>query len=72
MKSTKRKKVDIVRWYEDKPNCEKQENSNKFLAVFEDGTIYTFYKGNDDKSEKTSSGGKKLVAKQEIKLTWVN
>lgn len=62
-----------MRWYEDMPNNgDKKENSNKFLVVFEDGTIYTFYKGNDDRSEKTKDGGKELRAKQELKLNWVN
>ena len=48
VKCTKKKKVDIVRWYEDNPSAPQRENTNKFLVVFEDGVIYTFYKGNDD------------------------
>ena len=47
-KSTKKKKVELVRWYEEPINVPKPSNTNKFLVVFEDGTIYTFYKENPD------------------------
>ena len=36
----KKKRVEIVKWFE--PLNEK-ENVNKFLVVYEDGTIYIFY-----------------------------
>ena len=55
-KSTKKKKVELVRWYEEPINVPKPSNTNKFLVVFEDGTIYTFYKENPDiEVEKVSS-----------------
>lgn len=36
----KRRRVEIVKWFE--PISE-EENVNKFLVVYEDGTIYIFY-----------------------------
>lgn len=36
----KRRRVEIVRWFE--PHSE-EENVNKFLVVYDDGTIYVYY-----------------------------
>lgn len=36
----KRRRVEIVKWFE--PISE-EENVNKFLVVYDDGTIYIFY-----------------------------
>lgn len=41
----KRKRIEIVKWFEPK-NAE--QNVNKFLVVYEDGTIYIFYVKNED------------------------
>lgn len=50
----KRRRVEIVKWFE--PISE-EENVNKFLVVYEDGTIYIFYTSaqtvEDDKLTKT-------------------
>jgi hypothetical protein len=54
-KSTKKKKVEMVKWYEEGINVSKPSNTNKFLVVFEDGTIYTFYKENPDTTENNRS-----------------
>ena len=37
----KRKKVTMVKWFE---AYNEGVNSNKFIAVFEDGTMYVFFK----------------------------
>jgi hypothetical protein len=44
----KQKKVSIVKWFE--PLSE-GKNSNKFLVVFEDGTIYVYFKDSNQTSE---------------------
>jgi hypothetical protein len=36
----KKRRIEIVKWFE--PSSE-EENVNKFLVVYEDGTIYIFY-----------------------------
>ena len=36
----KKRRVEIVKWFE--PSSE-EENVNKFLVVYEDGTIYIYY-----------------------------
>eukprot|EP00352_Strombidinopsis_acuminata_P005847 CAMPEP_0176368368 /NCGR_PEP_ID=MMETSP0126-20121128/22539_1 /TAXON_ID=141414 ORGANISM="Strombidinopsis acuminatum, Strain SPMC142" /NCGR_SAMPLE_ID=MMETSP0126 /ASSEMBLY_ACC=CAM_ASM_000229 /LENGTH=99 /DNA_ID=CAMNT_0017726577 /DNA_START=695 /DNA_END=994 /DNA_ORIENTATION=+ len=45
---TKQKRVEHVKWFQ-APNG--TTNSNKFLAVFEDGTIYVFMKEFDNKDD---------------------
>lgn len=47
----KRRRVEIVKWFE--PLNEK-ENSNKFMVVYEDGTIYVFYVKNDKDNDLTA------------------
>jgi len=44
----KQKKVSIVRWFE--PLSE-GKNSNKFLVVFEDGTIYVYFKDSNQQKD---------------------
>lgn len=41
----KRKRIEIVKWFEPK---DAEQNVNKFLVVYEDGTIYIFYVKNED------------------------
>jgi hypothetical protein len=48
----------MVKWYEEGINVSKPSNTNKFLVVFEDGTIYTFYKENPDIMENEQSSQK--------------
>ena len=45
----KKRKVELVKWFE--PYSE-SENVNKFLVVFDDGSIYIFYTNQDSKAEK--------------------
>ena len=52
-KNRKPKKVTLVKWFE--PSVE-GENNNKFAAVFEDGSIYVFFK--DSKHTQDSSKDK--------------
>lgn len=37
----KKRKVDHVRWFE---SMHENQNSNKFIVVFEDGTFYVFFR----------------------------
>ena len=48
------KKVILVKWFE---ASEVGENTNKFIVVFEDGTIYVFFR--DTKSP--AAGEQKIV-----------
>lgn len=41
----KKRRIEIVKWFE--PLSEK-DNSNKFIVVYEDGTIYVFFVKNSD------------------------
>ena len=50
----KKRKVTHVKWFE--PYSE-GENSNKFLTVFEDGTIYIYFRD----SRHTDETGRQLV-----------
>lgn len=43
----KKRKVELVKWFE--PYSE-SENVNKFLVVFDDGTIYVFYTNQDSQA----------------------
>lgn len=36
----KKRRVEIVKWFEP---YNQEENVNKFIVVYEDGTIYIFY-----------------------------
>lgn len=44
----KKRRVEIVKWFE--PSSE-EENVNKFLVVYDDGTIYIFYTKPNQKEE---------------------
>jgi len=64
----KRRRVEIVKWFE--PLSEK-ENSNKFIVVYEDGTIYVFYvkKDEDQKAAKLLQIDGKDVSVEKIVST---
>jgi hypothetical protein len=55
-----------VRWFE--PSSE-QENVNKFLVVYDDGTIYVFYTTSSTATNGTGSGVQ-TQAKEEMVLTF--
>jgi hypothetical protein len=44
----KKRKVEIVKWFE--PSSE-EENVNKFLVVYDDGTIYIFFLKQNQKDD---------------------
>lgn len=44
----KKRKVTHVRWFEP---LNEGENNNKFLAVFEDGTIYVYFRDSRHSNE---------------------
>ena len=49
----KKRKVVMVKWFE---SFTEGQNPNKFIIVFEDGTLYVFFKDslmNNDKANKT-------------------
>lgn len=46
--SRKKKKVTLVKWFEP---LREGENCNKFVVVFEDGTIYVFFKDSKQNSQ---------------------
>jgi len=59
----KRRRIEIVRWFE--PLNEK-EKSNKFIAVYEDGTIYVFYVKDEDPKPKNILIDGKEVSNEKI------
>ena len=44
----KKRRVEIVKWFE--PSSQ-ENNVNKFLVVFDDGTIYIYYTGREETPE---------------------
>lgn len=55
----KKRKITHVRWFEP---LNENENCNKFLAVFDDGTIYVFFR--DSRHKKETKGQKIKVGEQ--------
>ena len=41
---SKKRKVVMVKWFE---SITEDENPNKFIVVFDDGTLYVFFKESD-------------------------
>ena len=41
---SKKRKVVMVKWFE---AINEDENPNKFIVVFDDGTLYVFFKDSD-------------------------
>ena len=70
----KKRKVLLVKWFE--PYSE-TENVNKFLVVYDDGSIYVFYTNQDSKAEKERDsidikigGQKKEVLRAKV-IAWM-
>lgn len=60
----KRRRIEIVKWFE--PLNEK-DKSNKFIVVYEDGTIYVFYvKDEDPKIKNILVEGKEISTEKII------
>lgn len=60
----KRRRVEIVKWFEP---LNEREKSNKFIVVYEDGTIYVFYvKEEDPKIKNILIEGKEISTEKII------
>ena len=60
----KKRRIEIVKWFEP---LNAKENSNKFIVVYEDGTIYVFFvKKDDDQKQKNILIDGKEVSTEKI------